>query len=145
MQCPRNGLKVDQVRRVALTLNTADYCARMTSRLADYAITILDDELAESVDLENEENQFYDQVLAPCVSLLLEHVFARCHRPFSKLKRKNWMAVKVSGRMRLDRVVCQLRSPTLAQRKSAAVFCVFCCRSPAEHLITFLALNSHCW
>lgn len=90
-------LTTDQdLDRVSVVLNTADYCRETTSQLEQKLIETADADLRDKISLEAERSQFL-QIVNACISKLVEKVEVGCEYAWREMTNTNWSKLEAVG------------------------------------------------
>lgn len=86
----------DDIRTVALVLNTADYCFNTTSQLEERVENQIDEEFKKSIDFENEKGAFLE-IVNQCIRRFVGKVESACDYAWREMANTNWSKLENVG------------------------------------------------
>lgn len=86
----------DDIRTIALIMNTADYCFNTTSQLEERVQQQIDAEYKEKVDFENEKSAFLE-IVNQCIRRLVSKVESACEYSWREMTNTNWAKLETVG------------------------------------------------
>lgn len=84
------------IDRVSIVLNTADYCRETTTQLEQKLAETADPEFQDKISLESERSQFL-QLVNVCISRLVEKVELGCDYAWREMANTNWSKLDAVG------------------------------------------------
>lgn len=86
----------DDIRTIALIMNTADYCFNTTSQLEERIQNQIDAEFKEKVNFENEKSAYLD-IANQCIRRLVAKVESSCDYAWREMTNTNWGKLETVG------------------------------------------------
>ena len=93
---PERTVSEDDIRTIALVLNTADYCFNTTTQLEEKIQSQVDKDIESQVNLENEKSSFLD-IVNLCIKKFVVKIESSCEMVWREMTNTNWSKLKTVG------------------------------------------------
>lgn len=93
---PERTISEDDIRTIALVLNTADYCFNTTSQLEEKIQSQVNKDIESQVNLENEKSSFLD-IVNLCIRKFVMKIESSCDMAWREMTNTNWSKLKTVG------------------------------------------------